>query len=278
MTQAGAARHWRYTLEGDDEDLRRLLRISELMADSVRAALRRLEIPAGSKAIECGCGPIGGLAVLAEMVGPAGRVTGVDLSELAIQRARSVIAALALDNVEVVVGDVHDLDGEAVGGPFDLAYTRCFLLHQSDTAVTLKQIARLIRPGGWIVCQEPLRIPAPQSHPHLDILGQYWELLDRLLERVGVAQPFAEDLSSTAADCGLEVHQAGGFFNVMAPDEGFDLHAATLDAIRGHATHAGVATSQQIDELLATLRIAAKGSYQWVTSPFFLDLALRKRS
>jgi threonine dehydrogenase-like Zn-dependent dehydrogenase len=35
--------------------------------------------------IDCGCGPIGGLAILAEMVGPAGRVVGVDFSEPTIQ-------------------------------------------------------------------------------------------------------------------------------------------------------------------------------------------------
>ena len=54
----------------------------------------------GWHVIDCGCGPIGGLAVMAEMAGPAGRVVGVDFSEPAIERARSVVAALQLGNVE----------------------------------------------------------------------------------------------------------------------------------------------------------------------------------
>jgi ubiquinone/menaquinone biosynthesis C-methylase UbiE len=61
---------------------------------------------------------------MAEMVGPAGRVVGVDFSEPTAERARSVVAALELGNVEVVAGDIHELDAAAVGGPFDLAYTR----------------------------------------------------------------------------------------------------------------------------------------------------------
>jgi ubiquinone/menaquinone biosynthesis C-methylase UbiE len=100
----------RYTLDGGGEDLRRLVRISELSADALRAALHRVQIREGWKVIECGCGPIGGLAVLAEMVGASGRVVGVDFNEPAVQRARSVMATLALDHVEVVAGDVNDLD------------------------------------------------------------------------------------------------------------------------------------------------------------------------
>ena len=65
--------------------------------------------------------PIGGLAILAEMVGPAGRVVGVDFSEPTIQYAWSVMAALGLENVELVAGDIHEPDAATLGGPFDLA-------------------------------------------------------------------------------------------------------------------------------------------------------------
>jgi SAM-dependent methyltransferase len=53
------------------------------------------------------------------------------------------------------------------GWPFDLAFTRCFLMHQADPVRTLGQIAGLLRPAGWIVAHEPLRSPPPQSHPYL---------------------------------------------------------------------------------------------------------------
>jgi hypothetical protein len=53
--------------------------------------------------------------------------------EAAVQRARTVVSALELGNVEVIAGDLHELDPAALGGPFDLAYTRLFLMHQSYT-------------------------------------------------------------------------------------------------------------------------------------------------
>jgi ubiquinone/menaquinone biosynthesis C-methylase UbiE len=72
-----------------------------------RSAFRRVGIQEGWHAIDCGCGPIGGLAVMAELAGPAGRVAGVDFSEPTIQRAQSVVTALELGNVELFAGDIH---------------------------------------------------------------------------------------------------------------------------------------------------------------------------
>jgi SAM-dependent methyltransferase len=95
----------RYLLDGSDEDLKRLLAISELMSSSTRTALRRSGIQAGWAVIDCGCGPLGGLLDLAEMTGPAGRVVGVDASQAAARRARSAVATLGLGNVEIVAGD-----------------------------------------------------------------------------------------------------------------------------------------------------------------------------
>jgi ubiquinone/menaquinone biosynthesis C-methylase UbiE len=176
MAEAIAERVRRYILDGGDEDLRRLLGVAETAAELARSAFRRAGLREGWNVIDCGCGPIGGLAVMAEMVGPAGRVVGIDFSESAIERARSVVAALELGNVELFAGDIHELDAAAVGGPFDLAYTRFFLMHQPDPVRTLTQIARLLRPGGLVVAQEALRVPPPQSHPRLEALGAYWDL------------------------------------------------------------------------------------------------------
>jgi SAM-dependent methyltransferase len=265
----------RYILDGGDADLRRLLRIAQLVEDMARRAFQRVGVQDGWHVVECGCGPIGALAVLAELVGPSGKVVGIDSSAPAVQRARSVVATLGLDNVHVV-GDVHDVNVAMLGGPFDLAYTRLFLMHQSDPVGTLQQIGGLVRPGGWIVAQEPLRIPAPRSNPHLDALDTYWELVHQLTERAGVPPRAVDDLPRAARAAGLEVVSLEGFFGVMEAGPGFEVHAATAAAARGRAVETGVATEGEVDELVGSMRRAMDGEYDWVSSPFFLDLAFRK--
>jgi ubiquinone/menaquinone biosynthesis C-methylase UbiE len=95
MSEAIAERVRRYILDGSDEDLRRLLGVAETTREIARSAFRRVGIQEGWHVIECGCGPLGGLAVMAEMVGPGGRVVSVDFNEPAIQQARSVVARLS---------------------------------------------------------------------------------------------------------------------------------------------------------------------------------------
>jgi len=275
MTKETAEQVGRYVLDGSDEDLRRLLSISEVATEAARRAFGRVGVCAGWTAIDCGCGPIGGLAVLAEMVGPAGRVVGVDFSEHTIQRARSVVAALGLENVQLAVGDINDLDAATLGGPFDLAFTRCFLMHQADPARTLGRIAGLLRPGGWIVAQEPLPSPPPRSHPQLSALATYWDLLHEVMDMAGAPRGNVEGLERAARAAGLEVVEPGGNFRTLDPELGFELHAATLTVVRERAARSGIA-AEKIDDLLLNLRAAKNGHYQWVSSPFFLDLALRK--
>jgi ubiquinone/menaquinone biosynthesis C-methylase UbiE len=275
MAEAVAERVRRYIFDGTDQDLRRLLSISELSAEMARAAFRRVGLQAGWHAIDCGCGPIGGLAVMAEMAGPAGRIVGVDFNEAAVQRARTVVSALELGNVEVIAGDLHEVDPATLGGPFDLAYTRLFLMHQADPVRTLRRIAGLLRPGGWLVAQEALRSPPPRSHPHLEALSGYWNLVYEVLDRAGVPAGAVEDLPRSARQAGLEVAGTNGCFLTMDPAVGFEVHAASLAAVRERATRLGIAAGR-VDDLVRDIRAAKGGGYEWVSSGFVLDLTLRK--
>jgi hypothetical protein len=70
VTESINQRVHKYLLDGSDEDLKRLLVISEHMAERARTALRRSGIQAGWDVVECGCGPVGALPVIADGSGP----------------------------------------------------------------------------------------------------------------------------------------------------------------------------------------------------------------
>jgi SAM-dependent methyltransferase len=275
MSETIGERIGRYVLDGSNEDLQRLLKLAELSAEPTRTALHKLGVQPGWRVIDCGCGPLGALAVMAEMVGPEGQVVGIDFSEAAVQRARSVVSTLGLGNVDVRVGDVDDVDVQALGGAFDLAYTRLFLMHQRDPARTLERIAALLRPGGWLVAHEALRTPPPRSSPPLDALTTYWEVLYEVVERLGARKGSVEELARRARDAGLDVVETSGFFQVIAPELGFDIHASTIAAGKSRAIQTGVASGDEIDALERALRAATHGGYEWVTTPFLLAFTLR---
>ena len=95
-------------------------------------------------------------------------------------------------------------------------------------------------------------------------------------ESARAAPDAVENLRAAAARAGFEVAVANGFFNVMEPPVGFDIHASAVAALKTRLVGTGVAAGTEVDELEQTLRQAASGQDGWVTSPFMLDLTLRK--
>ena len=96
----------------------------------------------GMKVLDCGCGP-GAISVgLAEAVGPAGHVTGVDFgeSQIAVAKARST------PNLTFRVGSVYELPFE--DSTFDLVFSHALFEHLADAIRGVTEIRRILRPGG----------------------------------------------------------------------------------------------------------------------------------
>jgi hypothetical protein len=66
-----------------------------------------------------------------------------------------------------------------------------------------------------------------------------------------------------------------GSFRTMDPVLGFEIHAGTLAAARERGAEMGIA-AERFDDLARNIQAAKGGNYEWVSSPFFLDLALHK--
>jgi SAM-dependent methyltransferase len=96
----------------------------------------------GMKVLDCGCGP-GAISVgLAETVGPAGHVTGVDFGESQIEVAK----ARAKPNLTFRVATVYELPFE--DGTFDLVFSHALFEHLADPIRGASEIRRVLRPGG----------------------------------------------------------------------------------------------------------------------------------
>jgi ubiquinone/menaquinone biosynthesis C-methylase UbiE len=122
----------------------------------------------GARVVDVGCGLIGALLQLAEIVGPQGTVVGVESSAGAIETARGIVARSGHANVGLVHGDVNALAPPAIADdrPFDAAYMRFVLIHQVDPSATLRRVCsagaiRRPRPGPRLRRRRPF--PAVRS-------------------------------------------------------------------------------------------------------------------
>src|ERR1700728_584882 len=114
-------------------------------------ALDRLGIGPGWTCVDVGAGGGDVSVALAEIVGRDGRVYAVDSDPLA--RDEVAEAAAAHSQVLAITQSGEDL---RLPEPVDLAFCRFLLLHVVDPAVVLARMAGAVRPGGWVVAQEPI--------------------------------------------------------------------------------------------------------------------------
>lgn len=108
------------------------------------------EHAAGREVLEYGCGPGSSAFFVAEL---GGKVTGIDLSPVAIELARSEAASRGISGAEFRV-----MDAERLGfpdGSFDLV-CGTGILHHLDLERAFGEIARVLRAGGSAIFIEPL--------------------------------------------------------------------------------------------------------------------------
>ena len=113
--------------------------------------------PAPRRVLDLGCGPGVSSFVLAERLGPVAEVVGIDFSGEMIRRARCHHRThyRHLGNLRFEEADVLALPFAA--DTFDLAVGHSFLYLLPDRPKALREIHRVLAPGGRLVLMEPRR-------------------------------------------------------------------------------------------------------------------------
>lgn len=110
--------------------------------------------------LDIGCGIGGADLVLAGECGA--RVTGIDLEAPLVARARDYAARAGLsDRIAFHVVEAGPLPFAAAS--FDHVFTSGVLIHMDDKQAMLRDIARVLRPGGWLLGYDWMKGEQPYS-------------------------------------------------------------------------------------------------------------------
>jgi ubiquinone/menaquinone biosynthesis C-methylase UbiE len=113
-----------------------------------RRLLEVRPVEAGDHVLDVGCGLGHEAARIARLVGPGGRVAGIDASPAMITEARRRAAGGDLP-VSFEVGDAHQI--AFPDGTFDLCRIERVLRYVDRPAAVLAEMARVTRPGGTVL-------------------------------------------------------------------------------------------------------------------------------
>ena len=118
---------------------------------AIREAIQMLDLPEGSEGIDAGCGIGSHTLLLAEAVGPAGRVTGLELFADFVTHAQAQVKRSGLsDRVTFRQGNVNAMP--FADASFDWAWSVDCVGHISigQPLDGLRELARVVRPRGRV--------------------------------------------------------------------------------------------------------------------------------
>jgi len=126
-----------------------LREVDSRFATVVENVVRRGDLKPGHRVLDLGTGT-GSVAVAAAgLVGPAGKVTAVDISPDMLALTRRRLVESGHTNVDLREGRAEQLPVD--DGSFDVVLASLSLMYAIDRAAAAREIRRVLRPGGRFV-------------------------------------------------------------------------------------------------------------------------------
>ena len=246
----------RYVISGGREGKERLKLISQMLQPTTSQLLKTAGISEGMNCLDVGCG--GGFVtrLLADLVGPEGKVVGIDSDGAILALAREDAAAAHLNNVEFRQADASICqEAEA----YELVYARFVLTHLSEPEKCLNTMVRACRHKGLVVIED-IDFTGSFCYPYCAAYQRYTELYQQVVLRRGADPNIGPKLPGMLRKAGAEQVQV----NVVQPThlegDGKLIASITMARIADSVVSEGLATEAEVEQVIAGLNDAAADS------------------
>ncbi len=133
-----------------NEYIIKLKESNPLRESTIHSAIKALNLSQGSHGLDVGCGIGAQAMLLAEAIGPAGHITGLDLMTEFLDYGREDVKVHGLsERITFKKGNMNSLPFDE--NVFDWAWSMdCVGYHPSNSEPAIKELIRVVKPGGTI--------------------------------------------------------------------------------------------------------------------------------
>jgi len=206
------------------------------------------------------------------MAGRSGRVVGIDVHSAQLEEARRICGGSGLANASFLHADACDT--KLPDNTFDLVYCRFLLLHLPDPQDCLREMRRVLKPGGILVVEDGDLASAESVPP--TAINAFASLFSRLGPIRGVNYSLSRNLFHMVKAAGfsqpeMEIHQPA----IIRGDARFFLKWSVEEA--GPAMiSAGLVTREELNSTLADMQVAVEDPEVLILPPKMSIVFARK--
>jgi SAM-dependent methyltransferase len=194
-----------YVLGHSDQELERLARQAKLVDPMTRRFFQRAGIAPGMRVLDIGSGAGDVTFLVADLVGPAGQVVGVDRAPAALATARARAEERSLRHVSFLEGDPAEI---AFDRPFDAVVGRYILMFQPDPVAMLRSVAGHVQPHGIVVFHE-IDWAGARTFPTVPLYDRCCRWIVDTIEQNGADSRMGMKLHETFLAAGLPAPRLG---------------------------------------------------------------------
>jgi ubiquinone/menaquinone biosynthesis C-methylase UbiE len=121
----------------------------------------------GETVLDLGSGAGADVLISARRVGATGRAIGLDMTDEMLALARANSAAAGVANAEFVKGHIEDIP--LADASVDVVISNCVINLSGDKAAVLREVARVLRPGGRFAVSDVIADPEMDEATRADM-------------------------------------------------------------------------------------------------------------
>jgi ubiquinone/menaquinone biosynthesis C-methylase UbiE len=190
-----------YVLGHTTHEYERLMLQSKALRPFTERTFRSAGIGPGMRVLDLGSGMGDVALLLADIVGPGGKVVGLDRDAIALERARARTVEQGCSSWTSF--QAVNLDDFTTDELFDAVVGRYILIYTPDASATLRTLLRFLKPGGIVAFHELHMVDTQSSQPRCEVYEQVYHLVRDAFVRAGMALDSGASLGPDFVGAGL---------------------------------------------------------------------------
>jgi SAM-dependent methyltransferase len=240
-----------YVLGRTEREYERLRAQSRVWGAATERLLDHVAIAPGSRCLDAGCGPAETTRLLAQRVGPSGRVLGVDIDATLGGHAVAMLHSAGHHQCEFARLDVTAGD-PVPGAPFDVVYARLLLYHLPERVRVLQSLWDAVAPGGCLVVQD-YDLQSVSVQPTLESFAEVGRVIIETFTVAGCEVHTGTRLPDLFAQAGIGAPDGTDVSGRLAPlAETHGMLTAVFTSLLPAAIAHGVTTATEATSTLAS--------------------------